>query len=69
MIRKWVRSLSRVGTLLGALLIGVGLVSTLFLVLSATDTVDDVLLVVILGGSLSAVTGAAVYGYVWTTGD
>ncbi|PAU85565.1 hypothetical protein CK500_02535 [Halorubrum salipaludis] len=70
MIRRWIRSLSRAGALVGALLIGVAVASTLFMVLSAADVVDEVVLLVVLGvGSATVATGAAVYGYMQTDGE
>ena len=64
MTSQWPKTLSRGGLVAGVTLIGIAAVSTLYLILSTTGLLDEALLAGIVGiGVLSAVTGAAVYGY------
>ena len=69
MAPNWSQSLSRWGLIAGVAAIGIAAASTLYLVLSTFDLLDETIVLAIVGGGfLTAVTGVAVYGYTRTDG-
>ena len=70
MTHPWVRSLSRGSLLLGVAFTAIAVSSTLYLVLSVADLVDEALLLAVaIGVLVTTATGAVVYGYAQIDGE